>query len=193
MTQILSPSFPKFAYRTHMGHMIDISKPEEIVFDLEDIAHNLARVCRFGGAVDGYYSVASHSVYVARELEREGASLAVVQAGLLHDATEAYIGDMVSALKALMPEYKALEKRYAHTIQQQFNVYFEGRVVIKDADLRARLSEIRDLFGERPYPRELLLGGEGDRVPFETRCVTQTPDEAEWTFLGEARRLGLFP
>ena len=191
MTNILSASLPKFAYRTHQGHMLDLSKPEEIEFDLQDIAHNLARVCRFGGSVDGFYSVASHSVYVARELEREGASRPVVQAGLLHDATEAYIGDMVSALKALMPEYKALEKRYAHAIQEQFNVYFEGRVVIKDADLRARLSEIRDLFGERPYPRELLLGGEGDRVPFETPVVCQTPDEAEFEFLAMAHRLGL--
>jgi hypothetical protein len=193
MTQILSSSLPRFAYRTHMGHMIDISKPEEIRFDLEDIAHNLARVCRFGGAVDGYYSVASHSVYVARELDREGGSLDLVRAGLLHDATEAYIGDMVSGLKALMPEYKALEKRYAAVIQDQFTVWFEGRVAVKDADLRARLSEIRDLFSENPYPRELLLGGEGDRVPFETPVVCQTPDEAEWDFLAEARRLGLFP
>jgi 5'-deoxynucleotidase YfbR-like HD superfamily hydrolase len=192
VTQILSPSLPKFAYRTHMGHMLDISKPEAITFDLEDIAHNLARICRFGGAVDEYYSVASHSVYVAREVERANHPLHVVRGALLHDATEAYLGDMVSGLKRMMPEYRALERRYAQAIEAQYGVAFDGVAAIKDADLRARLSEIRDLFVERPYPRELLLGGEGDRVAFATTVVSAPPDAAEWDFLAMARRLGLF-
>lgn len=186
-------TLPRAAYRTHSGTMLDLADPESIRFDLEDIAHNLARVCRFGGAVDEYYSVASHSVYVARELDREGGSLNLVRAGLLHDATEAYLGDMVSGLKRMMPEYRALEKRYAAAIERQYNVFFDGRVAVKDADLRARLSEIRDLFVERPYPRELLLGGEGDLVAFDTPVVSVPPDAAEWDFLAMARRLGLFP
>jgi 5'-deoxynucleotidase YfbR-like HD superfamily hydrolase len=173
--------------------MLDLANPEAITFDLEDIAHNLARVCRFGGAVDEYYSVASHSVYVAREVEREGGSLARVRGALLHDATEAYLGDMVSGLKRMMPEYRALENRYSYCVESQFNVAYRGDLVIKDADLRARLSEIRDLFTERPYPRELLLGGEGDRIAFATPVVSVPPDAAEWDFLAMARRLGLFP
>ena len=172
--------------------MLDLANPEAITFDLEDIAHNLARVCRFGGAVDEYYSVASHSVYVAREVERANHPLHVVRGALLHDATEAYLGDMVSGLKRMMPEYRALERRYAHAIEAQYGVVFDGVAAIKDADLRARLSEIRDLFVERPYPRELLLGGEGDRVAFDTPVVSVPPDAAEWDFLAMARRLGLF-
>jgi uncharacterized protein len=181
------------AYRTHSGAMLDLSQPEEIVFSVADIAHHLARVCRYGGAVDEFYSVASHCVYICRELRSRGYPADVQAAGLLHDAAEAFIGDMVSGLKRMMPEFRALERRYAATIEQQFGVHFDGNPTIKDADLRARLAEVRDLFHEVPYPREQLLGGEGLRRPYETWCVVQTPDEAEWDYMAEARRLGLFP
>ena len=187
----MASSLPRYAYRTHQGHMLDLSEPEAISFDLQDIAHHLARICRFGGAVDGYYSVASHCVYVATELEREGYRRSIVQAGLLHDAAEAYIGDMVSGLKRLMPEYRRLEDRYTAAIEHQFSVTFHGSRIIKTADLRARLSECRDLFED--YPRELLLGGEDGLEPYATRVAPQPPDEAEWAFMHTARRLGLYP
>jgi len=181
-------------YRTPGGRLLDLADPKVEDLDLEDIAHNLARVCRFGGAVDEFYSVASHSVYVARQLEAQGAALAVVRAGLLHDATEAYLGDMVSGLKRLCPEYRSLEDVWAGCVEARFDVRLRRdphKSIIKEADLRARLAECRDLFVHCPYPRELLLGGEGDRLPFAARCVAQTPDEAEWDFIAEARRLGV--
>lgn len=181
----------QYAYRTHSGRMIDLSAPVPEDINLEDIAHHLARVCRFGGAVDEYYSVASHSVYVARIVEAwEGATPELVRAALLHDATEAYLGDMVSGLKRLNAPYKALERQWARVVEKRFDVSFEGCPIIKDADLRARLSECRDLFGGA-YPRELLLGGEGDRQPWPEVCRPLAPAEAEWEFLAFADRLGL--
>lgn len=174
----------KAPYRTHSGIMVDLAEPRVEDVCLEDIAHHLARVCRFGGAVDEYYSVASHSVYVAARVAPRLAS-----AALLHDATEAYLGDMVSGLKRLNPDYRVLEDLWGAVIEQRFGVSYRHNVDIKEADLCARLSECRDLFVG--YPRELLLGGEGDRQPFESRCVAQTPDEAEWSFLAFAHRLGL--
>lgn len=186
---------PANAYRTHSGKMLDFADPEHATIDVEDVAHALARVCRYGGAVDDYYSVASHCVYVSRELERAGYSPYIATAGLLHDAAEAYLGDVVSGLKRLLPDYRAIEKRWEARIEDHFDVHWsEGRVrqIVKDADLRARLAEIRDLFREHPYPRELLLGGEGDRKPYETRVVAATPDEAEWAWLARARELGVW-
>lgn len=185
----------RYAYRTHSGKILDFADPEHATIDIEDIAHNLARVCRFGGAVDDYYSVASHCVYVSRELEAAGSTRYVQAAGLLHDAAEAYLGDVVSGLKRLLPDYKSLELRWEARIQEHFGVYWaEGRVAreVKDADLRARLSEVRDLFDEYPYPREALLGGEGNREPYTTKCVAATPDVAEWAWLARARELGLW-
>lgn len=181
------------AYRTHSGVMLDLSAPESITFDVQDIAHHLARVCRYGGAVDEFYSVASHCVYICRELQRRGYPIDIQAAGLLHDAPEAFLGDMVSGLKRMFPAYKALEVRYARAIEAQFGVFFEGNATIKDADLRARLAEVRDLFHDVPYPREQLLGGEGLRRPYDTVVVAVMPDVAEWDYMTEARRLGLFP
>lgn len=189
------PRLPSAAYRTYTGVMLDFGDPEHAVISIEDIGHQLARICRYSGAMDGYYSVASHCVYVSRCLEARGHSPYLQAAGLLHDATEAYLGDVVSGLKRLLPDYRALEVRWENAVQKYFDVYWHQgavRAVVKDADLRARLSEVRDLFSDYPYPRELLLGGEGDRQPFEERVVEQTPDEAEWAWLARARELGLW-
>jgi len=192
---VTTTTLPRNAYRTHSGVMLDFASPETAEIRVEDIAHNLARVCRFGGAVDDYYSVASHCVYVSRRLQDEGYSPYVCAAGLLHDATEAYLGDVVSGLKRIFPEYKALENRFEARIQEHFDVYWaEGPVarIVKDADLRARLAEARDLFREYPYPRELLLGGEGGRKAYVAPCVERTPDEAEFDWAARARELGLW-
>lgn len=182
----------KAPYRTHSGRMLDLANPKPEDICLEDIAHHLARICRFGGSVNTFYSVASHSVYVARGLEAANAPAACVRAGLMHDATEAYLGDMVSGLKRLCPEYRVIEDLWASAVETRFDVRFRRdpyRTIIKDADLRARLSECRDLFDG--YPRELLLGGEGDLQPYAATCLALTPDDAEWQFLVEARRLGV--
>ena len=109
---------------------------------------------------------------------------------LLHDATEAYLGDMVSGLKRLNPDYRVLEHLWATVIETRFDVSFARCPIIKDADLRARLSECRDLFSGE-YPRELLLGGEGDRQPWGEACRPLDPDASEWEFLALANRLGI--
>lgn len=78
--------------------------------DIEDIAHALARICRFNGHLRYHYSVAEHSVNVAEELKLRGASKELRLFGLLHDASEAYIADIPKPLKDWMPEYLEIEK-----------------------------------------------------------------------------------
>lgn len=179
----------KAPFRTPSGRLIDLSLPDPDVIDLEDVAHALARLCRFNGAVDSYYSVASHSVYVARRLQQDRFARGVVRSGLLHDAAEAYLGDMTSGLKCMFPEYRELERQWEYAVERRFHVPIVGVVCVKDADLRARLAEARDLFADG-YPPELVVGCAG-LTPYEARCVSQTPDEAEWSFLAMARELGL--
>jgi len=181
----------KYAYRTFTGRMLDLSAPKPEDICLEDISHHLARVCRFGGAVHEYYSVASHSVMVHDIVAAaSGTTERRNRAALLHDATEAYLGDMVSGLKRLNPDYRILEDEWAACVEARFDVSFRRCPIIKDADLRARLSECRDLFSGE-YPRELLHGGEGDRQPWGAKCRVLSPDEAEWEFLALAGRLGI--
>jgi len=78
---------------------------------LDDIVHSLSLMNRFNGAALFPYSVAQHSLHVASLLPAE-----LRLEGLLHDAAEAYIGDMVSPLKQVMPEYKSVEARIAAVV-----------------------------------------------------------------------------
>lgn len=67
---------------------------------LEDVARALALKCRFTGHLSGFYSVAEHSVRVARLLRDQGYPAEVVLSGLLHDVGEAYLPDVASPYKA---------------------------------------------------------------------------------------------
>lgn len=177
-------------YRTHSGRMLDLSLPDPDVLDLEDIAHSLARLCRFNGAVDGFYSVASHSVYVARRLQAEyGTRNRIAAAGLLHDATEAYLGDVTSGLKRLFPDYRELERRWEYAVERRYGVAIVENLIVKEADIRARYAEARDLFVG--YPLE-LLDAPARLEPYAAAVVEQDPDSAEHEFMATARELGLF-
>jgi len=85
---------------TNSGLWFDFLDPQPDQICLHDIAHALSRICRYGGHTYQHYSVAQHSLLVASLLVDE--SPLIRQHGLLHDAPEAYTGDIVSPLKALL-------------------------------------------------------------------------------------------
>jgi uncharacterized protein len=102
-----------------------------------DIAHALSLICRYGGHVDRFYSVAEHCVLMSHAVAPEHAAWA-----LLHDATEAYVGDMVRPLKHHMPEYRDVEDRLMAVIAERFGL--AGVTMppeVKDADNRILLTE----------------------------------------------------
>lgn len=73
-------------------------KPEHIL--IEDIAHALSQTCRFNGHTSGFFSVAQHSVFVSELVEAIKPEYSLW--GLLHDAQEAYVGDITSPLKKII-------------------------------------------------------------------------------------------
>lgn len=83
------------------------ARPEDV--RLTDIAHGLAFTPRFQGLGPRFYSVLEHSVLV-HDLLR-GQSPTIRLQALLHDAAEAYLGDVARPLKGLVPDYRALEAR----------------------------------------------------------------------------------
>lgn len=93
--------------------------PDNIV--IEDIAHALSLQCRFNGHCDEHYSVAEHSVKVATKLLETG-DLTLAMTGLLHDAAEAYTGDVISPLKKLLPGFKEIEARVEECIAGVFAI-----------------------------------------------------------------------
>lgn len=87
--------------------------------DIADIAHSLSLQCRYNGHVDRFYSVAEHCVLLA-ELFPDDPNMALW--ALLHDAAEAYIGDMVRPLKKHMPTFMEIDDHITSLVAQRFEL-----------------------------------------------------------------------
>ena len=103
---------------TYSGRKINLLHPDPDDILIEDIAHALSLICRWGGHIRRHYSVGAHSILVAAEVKPTGAKLPA----LLHDATEAYIQDIVSPLKRQddMDMYRVIEDRFNRTVMKKF-------------------------------------------------------------------------
>lgn len=100
--------------QTYTGKKFYPLDPRVEDIDFVDIAHHLSMICRFGGASMGFYSVAEHCLLLSYEASDENALWA-----LLHDAAEAYVGDMVRPLKMSIPEYCKIEDRVLAVIAEK--------------------------------------------------------------------------
>lgn len=161
---------------THSGHYFDFSKPENSYIDIDTIAHALSNICRFTGHVDFYYSVAQHSVLVSYLVPPEHAL-----EGLLHDAPEAYIGDVATPLKSMLSDYKSIEHKVEEAVLGHFGLPATMHPSVKQGDLRALATERRDLMPEAidGLPWECLDGIE----PYPNRIIPLSPHKAKVLFL----------
>lgn len=150
-------------------------RPEDVSF--RDIAHALALQTRFGGHCMRFYSVAEHSVHLARAAPREHALWL-----LLHDASEAYLCDMVRPLKRFMPEYRAAEDRVQWAIYERYGLdpSMEPREV-KILDSRILIDERAQVM--RPTVDVWHYGGETE--PLGVTLQFWSPEQAEAEFLAE--------
>jgi len=133
---------------TYSGKYFDFENLEANVIDIEDIAQGLSNVCRFAGQCPRFYSVAQHSVLVfqlLRDVLRVTDPVVLMQ-GLLHDGTEAFLGDMVTPLKRIMPQYREMEQRLNELVMKRFNLPSELDDRVKQADLMALGIEKRELW-----------------------------------------------
>lgn len=128
--------------QTYKGHRMDFAKMDPAAIDLEDIAHALSLICRFNGHCRDFYSVAQHSVYVSQLVHPDNRLR-----GLLHDSPEAYMGDKVSPLKRLLPDFDRIEEIMACVIADRFNLGFLVDADIKRAYMEMLALEGRDLMG----------------------------------------------
>lgn len=130
------------------GTYFDLNDPQPDQFTLADIAGALSKICRFGGQINHWYSVAEHSVHCAALALKDGQSKWTCQAVLMHDAAEAFLGDVVKPLKIMLPEYLEIEKRVERVIAAKFWIDFKSHAkVIHEIDHAMLIAERRQLFG----------------------------------------------
>ena len=98
----------------------DPTEPKSADIEIEDIAHALSYITRANGHFNTFFSVARHSINCALEAIEREYTPRVALLCLLHDAAEAYIGDMTRPLKLRIPEFSVIEKKYQKIIFDKF-------------------------------------------------------------------------
>lgn len=161
---------------TASGGAIYPLSPDPRDVSVYDIAYALGNVCRFGGHCRPFYSVAQHSVLVAANVLPE-----LRYAALLHDAAEAYIGDLVRPAKQAAASYRDIEENLLRVICQALRC--DARMMehpeIRAADTRALMTERRDLI----HNPNRWTWGELERVePFPHRIEPLDPASASRTW-----------
>jgi 5'-nucleotidase len=170
------------AVMTKSGHYFDFMNPNVDHIELDDIAHSLSNLCRYTGHCAVFYSVAQHSVLMARRAH-EDVALEV----LMHDAAEAYLGDIATPLKQCLPYYRKIEATVEKAIGEKFLIDISEPITkacIKELDWQCMATEVRDLMPENA-DWTVLDGIE----PFGNLIVPWTPREAYNKFLEEFRLL----
>ena len=165
--------------QTRDGHVIELLAPDFAEVSIEEVAHALARINRFCGhtrTISGY-SVAAHSVAVSHHVPREHALWA-----LMHDAHEAFLGDITSPVKMALrelgggPALDELEWRLVLATRQRWGLFGTVPSEVKTADLEALATERRDLLGEESRPWNLRVDGAPVRPWGETMRPMSTQD-----------------
>lgn len=148
---------------THGGHRVSLTDPRPEQIRIDDIARALSRLNRWCGHVGARaYSVAQHSYYVSRLVPREFQRVA-----LMHDAQEAYVGDVARPLKRLLGHnYEALERRFAGVIGDVVGLDLVNLPqCVRDADRLMQIAEARALLDVPRAELEAHFGEVPDTLP----------------------------
>ena len=180
---------------TPRGRALDLLDPQPEDIDLDEIAAALGRQCRYAGNIRGFYSVAEHSVLICQWLLEATRDPALALAGLLHDAAEAYTGDITYPMQSVLwygdDEASRVVRRRYRDVQRRLDLLITARVdldpellhcaAVKTADLRILLDERRALLTEPP-PRPWMVESELGLSPLGVQIQGWQPDHAAARF-----------
>jgi hypothetical protein len=154
---------------TYSGRLFFPIDPHSEDVCIEDIAQSLSLKCRWTGQCSHFYSVAEHSIRVsnvaaalARLDKRSGDEIAkIIAHGLLHDAHEAYLADLASPIKSLVPGWREIEDKIQVAILDYFGLdHSHGAPYVKRADSMLLWIEHLELF-EKTLTMEDVFFGKG--------------------------------
>uniref|UniRef100_A0A183CQZ1 HD family hydrolase n=1 Tax=Globodera pallida TaxID=36090 RepID=A0A183CQZ1_GLOPA len=141
----------------YSGKYFNFMFPETSEFTIEDVALALSRINRYTGHTRFPYSVAQHCVLGSLQFKDPKMALEF----LLHDTSEAFMGDVATPLKMMLPEYQVIEKTQT-----------------KEADLRMLATEVIQLMPPAAQQWEILRGVQ----PYKIFIDPWSPEHAEWQY-----------
>lgn len=153
--------------------------PQVQDIDIVDIAHHLSMLVRFNGAVKSFLSVAQHSVALSYLVSKENAFSA-----LMHDAPEAYIGDLIRPIKYLFPEFSEIENKIWLKIAEKYGLDENLPDEVKFHDTKICFTEKRDFLNE-----SINIDWGIECKPHEEKMFSLSPQDAKLAFLNRFEEL----
>jgi uncharacterized protein len=134
--------YSKHSIRTFTGKHFDFTVMDPETIDIRDIAHALSGIPRYTAHTPETYSVGQHSIMACLAAPDE----CKIEA-LLHDAAEAYLGDVSKPLKTLLPDYQALETNLEAVLSEKYQLdYTAHGDYVKFIDNELLQSELKTVF-----------------------------------------------
>jgi len=163
--------------RTHSGIYINPFEPTPDQITIEDIAHSLSMQCRFAGHLPKFYSVAQHSVECSNMVN----SHFQLQA-LMHDASEAYLLDIPSPIKKVIPAYRSAENNLMNIIAEKFGFTYPLYKIVKWADQEMLEFEWDKIMLQNKFIKYA-------EFPSKNFFECWSPEQAEEEFLNQYNRI----
>lgn len=149
--------------RGSQGRRISLLRPDPTAFQPEDTARGLANENRYAGNY-GPYSVAQHSVLVARVVEKVGGYPPQILAAVHHDDAEVVTGDIPTPIKRTMrltsPAFDDMVARLDHALEVRYSIDLADPVI-----------------------------GWADKVVFNWEVKRLVPEDARWIYLADSKRV----
>lgn len=166
-------------FRTFTGKVFNALNPSPEMIDIRDIAKGLAYKPHFSGFSPKFFSIAEHSLAVegmVALIDKDNYQARLE--ALLHDASEAYTGDMIKPIKNLLPAFVMIEKKIQSAIYSKYGIKYKGY----ELDIKLSDNRIQEIEAMAFYRKATGL------APFENIVVNRyirylTPDEALKEFL----------
>jgi uncharacterized protein len=131
-------------YLTFSGILINPANVDPKDINLIDIAHHLTNECRYGRALpfDIHYSVAEHSLLLAKYMLDTYKDKELAKCALMHDASEYILGDIPTGLKVSLPDYKKLESDLTFKIYEKYDISVKHDLFVSICDKAILINEV---------------------------------------------------